>query len=313
MEKINYICPQCKHEGFKNLKKDYICDSCNSKYSIINKIPRFVDENNYSNSFGFQWNKFIKTQLDSYTGLPISKKRILKATGWDDLGIQEQHILEAGSGAGRFTEVLSKTKATLYSFDYSKAVEANFTNNGHSINLNIFQGSILEMPFKANIFDHVICLGVIQHTPKPEESFFNLSKVVKPGGQLTIDIYRKSWYHYIHWKYLLRPITKHINQEFLFKIITLFVPILIPFSKFFKFILGRFGARLIPIVEFSNIITDKKINKEWAILDTFDMYSPAHDHPKSKKEVKNWYEKYGFENITIFYGDNGIVARGIKK
>ena len=38
-------------------------------------------------------------------------------------------IIEAGSGAGRFTEVLLKYGAIVYSFDLSNAVCANFANN----------------------------------------------------------------------------------------------------------------------------------------------------------------------------------------
>ena len=54
------------------------------------------------------------------------------------------------------------------------------------------------------------------------------------------------------------------------------------------------------------------MNVDWAILDTFDMYSPAHDHPQSLKTVKRWFENSGFEEIEIFYGDNGVVGRGKK-
>jgi 16S rRNA A1518/A1519 N6-dimethyltransferase RsmA/KsgA/DIM1 with predicted DNA glycosylase/AP lyase activity len=44
-------------------------------------------------------------------------------------------VLEVGSGAGRFTEIILKTGATLFSCDYSDAVEANFENNGSDSNL----------------------------------------------------------------------------------------------------------------------------------------------------------------------------------
>ena len=45
------------------------------EYKIVNDIPRLLDsDNNYSDNFGLQWNKFKKTQFDSYTGLPLSGK-----------------------------------------------------------------------------------------------------------------------------------------------------------------------------------------------------------------------------------------------
>ena len=316
MDDLKYICKHCNSALItKNIdnNKKYFCNKCNKSYKIIKNIPRFVNLDNYSNSFGFQWNKFRKTQLDSYTNLSISKKRVLKATGWENLKLNGKVILEAGSGAGRFTEILAKTGAKIYSFDYSNAVEANQKNNGFNKNVNFFQGNIFEIPFKDESFDHVICLGVIQHTPNPEEAFFALSQAVKKGGQLTIDSYRKSWYHLLRWKYWLRPITKKIEKRKLFQFISFITPLLIPLTKFFKFFFGKAGAYLVPIVEFSNLIEDKKLNNEWAILDTFDMYSPEHDHPKTKKDINLWFEKNGYKNIEVFYGDNGIVGRGTKK
>ena len=48
------------------------CGSCAATYPIVRFVPRFVPAENYSRSFGFQWNQFRRTQLDSTTGQPIS-------------------------------------------------------------------------------------------------------------------------------------------------------------------------------------------------------------------------------------------------
>tara|TARA_B110000438_G_C15674040_1_gene589413 strand:- start:645 stop:962 length:318 start_codon:yes stop_codon:yes gene_type:complete len=103
-----------------------------------------------------------------------------------------------------------------------------------------------------------------------------------------------------------------MNKEYLFKIISFLVPLLIPFSKLFKMLLGPYGERLIPIKEFSQLGLTNELNKEWAILDTFDMYSPEHDHPRRIKVIKSWFVDIGFEKVEVFYGDNGIVARARK-
>ena len=52
------------------------------KYPIKNFIPRFVPQANYADNFGMQWNMFRQTQLDSYSGHPISAERFWKSTGW---------------------------------------------------------------------------------------------------------------------------------------------------------------------------------------------------------------------------------------
>jgi len=281
------------------------------RYPIINYIPRFVTEPNYADSFGFQWNEFPKTQLDSYTGISISEKRFFDTTNFNK-NLQGELILEVGSGAGRFTEIILKTGATLYSCDYSDAVEANYKNNGTSTNLFLFKASVYDLPFHKKSFSKVICIGVIQHTPNPEESFYKLAEMVKDGGELVIDTYNKRLLSIISWKYILRPITKRIPQKTLFNSLKKIVPFFIPLSKFFRIIGGRFGAKLFPIIEYSHLGLNKKLNQSWAILDTFDMYSPAHDHPQSITTVQNWFKQAGFINIVVSLGPNGIIGRGQK-
>ena len=125
-------------------------------------IPRFVAGDQYAESFGFQWNAHRQTQLDSRTGLSISRDRLFAVSGWST-DLTGQRVLEAGSGAGRFTEVLLTTGAEVFSTDLSSAIEANLANNGPHPRLHLFQADILNLPVRQDLFDRVICLGVLQH------------------------------------------------------------------------------------------------------------------------------------------------------
>ncbi len=156
-------------------------------------------------------------------------------------------ILEAGSGAGRFTEVLLRTGADVYSFDYSSAVDANYANNGGAENLSLFQGNIFNIPFAERSFEKVFCLGVIQHTPDPELAFKSLARQVKPGGELVIDVYTKRLVSLLHWKYFLRPITTRMDKKQLYRFICSVVPLLLPITIALRKAGGRFGAKLSPI------------------------------------------------------------------
>jgi SAM-dependent methyltransferase len=253
---------------------ELVCRACGINCPVIRGIPRFVPAETYADSFGYQWNIHCKTQLDSHTGLPISRGRLFAVSGWSE-HLEGERILEAGSGAGRFTEVLLRTGADIFSFDYSNAVEANWKNNGNMPNLHLFQGDIINIPFPQEWFDKVICLGVLQHTPDPERAFKNLAKHVRPGGELVIDVYRASFLSWLQWKYLLRPVTKRMNKERLYKLVALLVPILASFTRLMRTLFGRAGARISPVVEYSHLGLLPEISKDWAVLDTFDMYSPA--------------------------------------
>ena len=181
-------------------------------FPIIKGVARISELENYTENFGMQWNKFDKTQLDNeFDGLNLSSQRF-SATRWDQKDLSGKSILEVGSGAGRFSRVvLEKTKAVLYSVDYSDSVTANYKNNNQIApdRFHLFQASIYEMPFLDNSFDKVFCFGVLQHTPDFDASVKALISKAKPGAEIVIDFYPiKGWWTKVNAKYILRPITK---------------------------------------------------------------------------------------------------------
>lgn len=317
-----HACPACRSKqlvikGLGNPLPEWVesgtieCTACGGAYPISLGLPRFVPESNYAESFGFQWNRHAHTQLDSYSRLPISRDRLWAAIG-GKIDLSGKRVLEAGSGAGRFTEVLAASGAEVVTFDYSSAVEANARNQKRSPMLHLFQGDIFSIPLVESSFDLVVCLGVLQHTPDPQAAFNSLTKYVRPGGKLIIDVYTRNFVALLQWKYLLRPITRRMRKETLYRIIETVAPRLIPVAKLLRRIAGRLGARLVPIVEYSHLGLPPVLNRQWAILDTFDMYSPAHDHPQSLKTVTRWFVEAGFVGIQVQRGQNGVVGSGYR-
>jgi 2-polyprenyl-3-methyl-5-hydroxy-6-metoxy-1,4-benzoquinol methylase len=308
------LCPSCRSPALQTLGAEEIeegvlrCSQCGSEVRVRGSVPRFVPDDGYADSFGFQWNRFRKTQLDSYTGLSLSSDRLFLATGWPR-ELEGQRVLEGGSGAGRFTEVLLATGATVFSFDLSSAVDANQANNGSSPRLHLFQASIYEIPLPKRSIDKLICLGVLQHTPDPERSFRELVSFVKPGGALVVDVYARNLKAMIGWKYLLRPITRRLPKRALFRLVQGAVAVLLRPAITARRCFGRAGARLFPILEYSHLGLPLELNRAWAVLDTFDMYSPAHDHPQTLAEMRRWCEECGLEDIQVEYGPNGVIAR----
>lgn len=316
----SHVCPACRshHLVIKNsegaspgqIESGTIeCRACDQSYPVVRGVPRFVRASNYAESFGFQWNRHARTQLDSYSGLPISHDRLWKALG-GKVDLYGQKVLEAGSGAGRFTEVLAASGADVVTFDYSSAVDANVLNQAPSSRLHFFQGDIFNIPLTERTFDKVVCLGVLQHTPDPHAAFRSLAKYVQPGGQLVIDAYTRDFAALLQWKYLLRQITRRMRKETLYRLIEVVTPPLVPVARLLRRLGGRFGARFVPIVEYSHLGLSPQLNVQWAILDTFDMYSPAHDHPQSLESVTRWFKEAGFEDVHVRPGLNGVVGSG---
>jgi ubiquinone/menaquinone biosynthesis C-methylase UbiE len=287
-------------------------------FPYINGAYRVIkQENNYTDNFGKQWNKFRKTQIDKFSNTDQSYKRFFASTNWNKENLTGHNILEVGSGAGRFSQiVLDHTTANLYSVDYSNAVSANFINNGPHERLKLFQASIYELPFKNESFDKVFCFGVLQHTPEVKKSIQHLADMVKPGGELIVDFYPyKGWYTKIHAKYIFRPFTTKINQDRLLKIIKNNIKWMIALSDFFtKIGIGKYLNRFIPICDIKNTMPNnmtKEELEEWCVLDTFDMFSPAYDQPQKIEDIVNLFKQIGLAEVWggyITYQDTNQVA-----
>jgi 2-polyprenyl-3-methyl-5-hydroxy-6-metoxy-1,4-benzoquinol methylase len=157
---------------------------------------------------------FSKTQFDSHTKSSITKKRVIEACGdyvWNKMS--SSTVLEVGCGAGRFTEILLSAGATVYSTDLCLAVEVNQSNFPSSARHKIIQADVAHLPFRSKTFDIVFCLGVIQHTPNPEEIIKHLADQVAPGGWLVIDHYRKSLSWYLRTAPLARILFKRLPHK----------------------------------------------------------------------------------------------------
>ena len=274
----------------------------------------FVPASNYSNNFGKQWSIFKRTQLDSYSKLPISENRFFHATNWKKKELKNKLILDVGCGAGRFAEIALKAGANLIAIDYSFAVKSAYQNLCSYPNFSVIQADIYNLPFKLEQFDYVYSLGVLQHTPNVQKAFNCLPMMVKPGGKLCVDYYWKRFLTMMHAKYIFRPFTKYISHEKLFNIIKILLPSLIYISNSFLKVplIGKPLQRLLPIANYKNVypLSDKQ-NFEWSFLDTFDMLSPFYDNPQTIKSVKKWYENHNFENIECLHAGH-LVARGEK-
>jgi SAM-dependent methyltransferase len=287
---------------------------------IVNEIPRFSGMN-YTDNFGFQWNQFGKTQIDSKTN-KLSEKRLLAQLDLLKLQLDgNSNILEVGSGAGRFTRViLENSDATLYSIDYSNAVDTNLNNNIDYIErLNLVQASIYELPFEQNSFDLVFCIGVLQHTPDFSKSIDCLVDKVKKGGKIVVDFYPiNGFWTFFHAKYILRPITKRMKHDYLLKIIENNIDWLIIFLDILQKLKIGILNRFLPVANLK--LFPKSLNKnerrEWAILDTFDMFSPVFDKPQRLKNVIKMFQKSGctidFAGFVDYEGGSSIVIRATK-
>jgi len=286
------------------------CTRCGAEYLVVGGIPRFVPRENYASGFGLEWTRHARTQYDSHCGLPVSQQRFFAQTHWPTQ-LAGELVLEVGSGSGRFTEQVANTGATVVSFDYSYAVEANFASNGSRENVLIVQADVFAMPFPAGRFDRLFCFGMLQHTPDPARAFAALPRMLRPGGALCADIYKATLFRaFCHTKYYIRPFTRRMDPDRLYRRVVAWVDFMWPAAALIRRLPkgSSINWRLL-VADYSFLGLQGEILKEWSYLDTFDMLAPRYDRPARIGTVRRWAREAGLQAAQAEYTAHGIVLR----
>ncbi|RYD03376.1 hypothetical protein N752_20180 [Desulforamulus aquiferis] len=98
------------------------------------------------------------------------------------------HILDAGCGAGGTMEAMSKYGSVL-GIDISDEM----VEHCQKVGLPASCHSIMELPFKNDTFDIILCLDVLEHLPDEIKALEELKRVVRPGGVIAISVPAFSW------------------------------------------------------------------------------------------------------------------------
>ena len=316
---------RCIHHGLRlstpdagpvESARELVC-SAHCRVPVVKGVPRFVAQNSYADAFGIQWNAFRKTQLDSYTGTTISRDRLTRCFGGSLRVVEGKSVLEVGCGAGRFTELMLAAGARVFACDLSSAVDANYLNCNRAGDYFVCQADVRSLPAARNAFDFVMCLGVIQHTPNSEETIAGLTQYLKPGGTLVIDHYAHAYPHNALQKYL-RALLIRLSASTAKSVTLFFTRLLLPLhrlgwsEKRGRWRVRRFLKKYSPVIDYYEAYPQlgKRLLAEWALLDTHDTLTDHYKHFRSVEEIENCLKTCGLEDLVVYYGGNGVEARG---
>ncbi len=313
-----FVDPKCKspldleiHEKVGNRVISGLFKSEKSEFPIIKGVPRFVSKINYSNSFGFQWGKWPLIQFESENiGKPMqghTSDMFNKITNNHFKNLHGPNLLlDIGCGSGRFIDLLRPMKnIKIIGIDYSNSVQMAYLNFINDSNICIVQADALNLPFKSKTFHGSFSIGVLHHTPSPENGVNEAFRVLKNAGKYSICVYAKGSYYD----------TKIL--KFYRKMFNLFMPL---FSFWPAIIYAHFMVQFIsPLLNKLRFIKPLVIkifpytdlpDKNWAILDTFDSVTPKYASVHSSKELVEWMKSAGFKKITSTkWGSTSFIAK----
>jgi SAM-dependent methyltransferase len=175
----------------------------------------------------------------------------------------------------------------------------------------IVQADVFAMPFRAGVFDRVFCFGMLQHTPDPARAFAALPRVLRPGGALCVDIYKATFIRaLLHTKYYLRPFTRRMDPERLYRRVRAWVDFMWPLAALIRRLPRGYAInwRLL-VADYSFLGLKGDTLKEWSYLDTFDMLAPRYDRPARIATVWRWAMLANLEAVAAEYTPHGVVLR----
>jgi uncharacterized protein YbaR (Trm112 family)/ubiquinone/menaquinone biosynthesis C-methylase UbiE len=320
-----FWCPAChgdlechatESRGNRTCEGELRCTACNATFPIRNSIPRFVENPSYASSFGRQWNAFARSQIDG-PAYGESALRFDSEIGWDADMLEGKTIVEIGSGAGRFVDVLAKRGPRMViGLDITDAVDAAARNVTYD-NVQFVQADVFESPIRGGMVDFAYSIGVLHHTPDPRGAFDRMVEMVRIDGNVGLSLYEISLHNRPNrnsfkvvtnelvwalnlWRCeLFRTVTTRVPHGVMIAYCKTVIPILHVLNKIPVLRLARYGLpstcyRDLPVI--------------WSMVDTMDTYSTKIVHQYRAKDVFQWFRSTGLREITLMNSRPGWVS-----
>jgi SAM-dependent methyltransferase len=297
-------CPACRGR-LRDEEQGEICLNCGRVFPLVKGVARFVETQAYAGTFGFQWHKYARTQLD---GEASHESEILfrRKTGFTPEEIAGKLVLDVGCGMGRFAAVASRWGARVIGVDLSSAAEVAAANLSDRDSVTILQADAFSLPFAPGSFDFIYSIGVLHHTPDCERAFKGLTDFLKPGGSIAIWLY-SGYNHWYRFSDLYRKLTHRLPARWLHALCYLALPLYHLYRGLRSIpLVGSSASRLLHHLLPISLHPDRDIR----VLDTFDWYSPKYQSKHTYEQVFRWFESCGLESLRVL--EVPVAVRGRK-
>lgn len=111
------------------------------------------------------------------------------------LSEKPKDVLDVGCGSGVHTKWFNDNGMKCF------GITINKTDVLTKKDEHVMFGSMCEIPFPANTFDLVFCLGALEHTTLPYLAMTEFNRVLKTGGYLFVDMPGLENFHIINTVY----------------------------------------------------------------------------------------------------------------
>jgi SAM-dependent methyltransferase/uncharacterized protein YbaR (Trm112 family) len=214
-------------------------------------------------------------------------------------------VLDAGCGMGRWLHFAREAGARIVGMDVSGAIDVAAERDQDGA--DFVQADLRFPPFAPESFDLVYCLGVVHHLEEPLTGIRALAKLVRPGGELRLYVYR-SLADEPRWRQLLlgvvtalRRITTRLPYPAVHAVAWLVASIasilfLWPRRLLKGFRVGDRLTRGLPLVHYADVPFRMVVSEQ------FDRLVAPIEGRFSRDEVLAWLRDVGLEVVAVLPG-----------
>lgn len=260
------------------------------------QVPAAVADGRSPRSFGLQWTLYREgdhTWFKEDAGL--RKREFLYNLDTTPEELSGSTLLDGGCGNGELTRAVAEHGPEIVAMDFSRSVEPArrrlFEKAPHVAHrVHYLQGNVLELPLLARSFDMVHTSGVLHHTPSTYRAFRSISRAVKPGGKLYVQLYRRrpAWIHVVN--VALRAVTTRLPMGLLYGLCYVTTPLHAAMSRLMHLLRGEPAP-------------PKATARERAVQ-MFDNYSPRYQYRHTVPEIMDLFRGEGFRDLRDVTLDN---------
>ena len=281
-------------------------------------VKKFIKiQKSTKKSFGYEWLRYtIDLEKED-------REVFLRDSQISEELLQGKVLLDAGCGMGRYTRIAGRMGGEIVGVDLSESVLKAYQINQDNPFIHIIQGDILHPPLREKQFDIIYSMGVLHHTPSAKEAFFNLVKLLRKEGHISIWIYGTAGkYHDFKTNPLREERQRYVKssmagrvhwsvvyiRELLFATIRLFTSrMYVPLLYLLCYPLAAIGK--VPLLKYFTA----SVHSNWRVRvqENFDWFSPQYQSHHTKEEVWGWFKEAQLDDISIL--PHGLIPKvGLK-